>query len=202
VDTAKRQGSFMRCSNCHGMMKCEFCGCTVQEDPQEGYEYRGLKIEEQKRYLEQYAARITALEAQVRYAEQQAIAYQEALEVIRRDGERIASLTAENARVTTERDAARANARVLAHSYEHDSNPPQRVVSESLAYPIAACAPPAPQRFWVVGPMLTNADMWLCVTVDERGQLQTQHGPPRMTRAEAEADGAASGLPRWPGEGR
>jgi hypothetical protein len=57
--------------------------------------------------------------------------------------------------------------------------------------------PPAPQRFWVVGPMLTNAGMWLCVTVDERGQLQTQYGPPRMTRAEAEADGIESKLPPW-----
>jgi len=35
-----------------------------------------------------------------------------------------------------ERDEARANARILAHSYKHDSDPPQRVVEESLAYPI------------------------------------------------------------------
>jgi len=37
-----------------------------------------------------------------------------------------------------ERDEARANARILAHSYKHDSDPPQRVVEESLAYPIVA----------------------------------------------------------------
>lgn len=35
-----------------------------------------------------------------------------------------------------ERDNARANARILAHSYTHDSRPPRRVVDESLAYPV------------------------------------------------------------------
>lgn len=35
-----------------------------------------------------------------------------------------------------ERDAARYNARILAHSYEHDTRPPSRVVATSLDYPI------------------------------------------------------------------
>lgn len=34
-----------------------------------------------------------------------------------------------------ERDNARAIARVLAHSYTHDSRPPQRMVDEALAFP-------------------------------------------------------------------
>lgn len=34
-----------------------------------------------------------------------------------------------------ERDEARAHARVLAHAYENDNRPPQRVVAASLAYP-------------------------------------------------------------------
>ena len=38
-------------------------------------------------------------------------------------------------RVVAERDNARANARILAHSYTHDSRPPQHVVDEALAYP-------------------------------------------------------------------
>lgn len=41
------------------------------------------------------------------------------------------------ARVTGELDAARANARILAHAHEHDSRPPRAVIDESLAYPVA-----------------------------------------------------------------
>lgn len=58
---------------------------------------------------------------------------------------------------------------------------------------------PEPERFWCVAPMLTNASMWLCVTVDKEGQMQTQYGPPRMTEAAARDDGRASGLPEWTG---
>ena len=35
-----------------------------------------------------------------------------------------------------ERDAARANARVLAHAYAHDTRPPSSVVADSLVYPV------------------------------------------------------------------
>lgn len=35
-----------------------------------------------------------------------------------------------------ERDSARAIARVLAHSYTHDSRPPQHMVDEALNYPV------------------------------------------------------------------
>ena len=44
--------------------------------------------------------------------------------------------TAEKDIVRKERDQAMYNARVLAHAWEHDSNPPQRVVKESLNYSI------------------------------------------------------------------
>ncbi len=47
----------------------------------------------------------------------------------------IADLTAQVKALTAARDAARANARILAHSYTHDSRPPQRAVDEALAYP-------------------------------------------------------------------
>ena len=39
--------------------------------------------------------------------------------------------------LTAERDDARANARILAHAYEHDSRPPRRAVDASLAYPVS-----------------------------------------------------------------
>lgn len=45
-------------------------------------------------------------------------------------------LISHRALMCLERDNARANARILAHSYEHDSRPPARVVAESLAYPV------------------------------------------------------------------
>ena len=35
-----------------------------------------------------------------------------------------------------ERDEARANAKILAHAYEHDSRPPTDVVEAALAYPV------------------------------------------------------------------
>jgi hypothetical protein len=35
-----------------------------------------------------------------------------------------------------ERDTARAYARILAHSYEHDSRPPSDVVERALAFPV------------------------------------------------------------------
>lgn len=45
-----------------------------------------------------------------------------------------------------ERDEARANARILAHSYTHDSRPPAAVVDASLAYPVDATAPKRVER--------------------------------------------------------
>lgn len=42
---------------------------------------------------------------------------------------------ASNREALRQRDAARANARILAHAYRHDSRPPERAVDESLAYP-------------------------------------------------------------------
>ena len=50
------------------------------------------------------------------------------------------SLTADLARVTEERELAKADALILAHSYQHDSNPPQSVVARALAYRGAALA--------------------------------------------------------------
>jgi hypothetical protein len=35
-----------------------------------------------------------------------------------------------------ERDTSRADARILAHAYEHDSRPPADVVKRALAYPV------------------------------------------------------------------
>ena len=40
--------------------------------------------------------------------------------------------------VIAARDEARANARILAHAYEHDSRPPPKVVAQAKAYPVAA----------------------------------------------------------------
>lgn len=48
----------------------------------------------------------------------------------------IRELEEQVAALTVERDNARANARILAHSYTHDSRPPRRVVDEALAYPV------------------------------------------------------------------
>jgi len=45
-------------------------------------------------------------------------------------------LVLELQQLKTERDQARANARILAHAYRHDSRPPEHVVEESLAYPV------------------------------------------------------------------
>jgi hypothetical protein len=44
-------------------------------------------------------------------------------------------------RAIAERDEARANARILAHSYTHDSRPPQRSVDDALKYPAIPSAP-------------------------------------------------------------
>lgn len=41
-----------------------------------------------------------------------------------------------------ERDEARANARILAHSYTHDGRPSQRAVAASLAYPVLVSPDP------------------------------------------------------------
>lgn len=46
----------------------------------------------------------------------------------------IERLRAEVIRLTRERDAARAVAAVLAHSYEHDSRPPSRMVAEGMSW--------------------------------------------------------------------
>ena len=48
----------------------------------------------------------------------------------------IERLDGDIARLTKERNDARANARILAHSYEHDCRPLARAVKESLAYPV------------------------------------------------------------------
>lgn len=39
------------------------------------------------------------------------------------------------AALTAERDAARENARILAHAYTHDTRPPRCVVADALTYP-------------------------------------------------------------------
>lgn len=39
-------------------------------------------------------------------------------------------------KLTRERDDSRAIARVLAHSYTHDSRPPQSMVDEALEFPV------------------------------------------------------------------
>lgn len=74
--------------------------------------------------------------------------------------------------------------------------------------------PPAPQRFWRMMEYVQEAvyrgvrGKFQAMQCDARGVFD----PPwhmqdlpwtqlRPTRAEAEADGVASGLPRWPGEG-
>ena len=41
-----------------------------------------------------------------------------------------------------ERDQARADARILAHAYQHDSRPPADVVARARAYPVAAIGAP------------------------------------------------------------
>ena len=45
--------------------------------------------------------------------------------------------------IISERDEARATARVLAHAYEHDSRPPDAVVKRALGYPVVPGAPEA-----------------------------------------------------------
>lgn len=41
----------------------------------------------------------------------------------------------------SERDDARANARILAHSYQNDCRPPRRAVDAALAYPAVPAVP-------------------------------------------------------------
>lgn len=48
----------------------------------------------------------------------------------------IEPLLAQVAQLTLERDDARANARILAHSWTTDSRPPARAVDAALAYPV------------------------------------------------------------------
>lgn len=50
----------------------------------------------------------------------------------------IARLKREITTLTRERDYARYYARILAHSYTHDSRPPQAVVDAALAYPVVS----------------------------------------------------------------
>lgn len=38
--------------------------------------------------------------------------------------------------LTTQRDNARADARVLAHAFESDNRPPARLVARAMAYPV------------------------------------------------------------------
>ncbi len=49
---------------------------------------------------------------------------------------RIFQLAKETVTLKDERDDARSIARVLAHSYEHDSRPPATAVRDALAFPI------------------------------------------------------------------
>jgi len=61
--------------------------------------------------------------------------------------------------------------------------------------------PPAPQRFWRVFKDVRGG--WCYAVCDAEGRAfpDDEPGRPYRTREQAEADGAASGLPRWPGEG-
>jgi hypothetical protein len=55
-------------------------------------------------------------------------------------GQRSVFTRGQVATLTQERDAARANARELAHAYTHDSLPRPKVVAEALAYPAIPAA--------------------------------------------------------------
>lgn len=48
----------------------------------------------------------------------------------------VEGLTAALDDLRAERDNARAIARVLAHSFEHDTRPPPAMVAEALAFPV------------------------------------------------------------------
>jgi hypothetical protein len=48
----------------------------------------------------------------------------------------VLNLVTEVSKLVIERDAARANARELAHAYTTDNRPRRKVVDESLAYPV------------------------------------------------------------------
>jgi hypothetical protein len=56
--------------------------------------------------------------------------------------------------------------------------------------------PLAPQRFWR---LLHNLEGWWTLSVARADDLGPVISGPHPTRAEAEADGHASGLPEWPG---
>jgi len=76
-------------------------------------------------------------------------------------------------------------------------------LGDTMALPEAT--PPAPQRFWRVDSGIAGSGLklWWAWAVDENGLTLYSLSPPgaRTALAEAKADGAASGLPRWPGEG-
>lgn len=80
-----------------------------------------------------------------------------------------ARLTALNAQVTTltaERDDARANARILAHAYTHDSRPLPNVVATALAYPVDPTRDPRTHLGTVVA--WAPASWWGGVALDNR----------------------------------
>ena len=56
--------------------------------------------------------------------------------------------------------------------------------------------PPAPQRFWVVDQTVTG-DHWRAYETDADGKVMLGFERLWDTRWQAEADGAASGLPPW-----
>jgi hypothetical protein len=56
--------------------------------------------------------------------------------------------------------------------------------------------PPAPQRFWVVEKTVTG-EHWRAYKTNARGEIVLGFESLWDTRAEAEADGRASGLPEW-----
>jgi bacterioferritin-associated ferredoxin len=75
-------------------------------------------------------------------------------------------------------------------------------VHPALIDDVPLATPPAPQRFWRVYTSLRGSQ---AVMVDARGEFAAKYslGPVREEpnhRAEAEADGAASGLPKWEGK--
>lgn len=82
-------------------------------------------------------AREPILETKVEYLSELRDSLSRTLE---ENAKRVRALEADIARVTEEREIAKADALILAHSYQHDSNPPQSVVARALAYRGAALA--------------------------------------------------------------
>jgi hypothetical protein len=62
--------------------------------------------------------------------------------------------------------------------------------------PMAGFTPPAPQRFWTVEQTVTGCH-WRAYETDAKGNVMLGFERLWDTRWQAEADGAASGLPKW-----